>query len=723
MVLRETDPEQVGGYRLLDRLGAGGMGTVYLAQAESGRLIAIKVVHEQFAQDTEFRLRFRQEVAAARRVSGAFTAPLVDADAEAVRPWMATAYVEGRTLGERVRTQGPLGGAELRRLAVGLVEALRSIHRAGVIHRDLKPDNVLMADDGPLVIDFGISRAADHRTLTVTGRILGTPPFMSPEQLASPHRVAPSSDVFSLGAVLVYAATGHGPFDSESPYMTAYNVVHEPPSTGELSASVREIVQWCLAKEPAERPGVPDLLAAFRAAPESDWGPRPHTLTRPNRPQAPPRTTTPPPAPRRRARPALATAVVVAALAAAAGTWAAVAGDRPTHAAATPPAQAPATGRTAPLKEPAAALRPTGWGLWQVTSRPDERHTRRCLPSAEVLLCHTTAFSQGPGRARLTAYDTATGRRLWEKGVEAGEAEVVGFSASGDLAFLVEEDRRDFMTAGRVRAIEPATGTTAWSSPAGTASLDGSSVLVGDRLITQAAEEPGPDTADGAQQSRLHAWSSKGTHLWQAETPSFQRLYASRGHLYATDSGEQQMGGARLQELRTSDGEQIAVNFFPRAGILGASPDGVLLRRADGTIHLGSLTGDVSRATTLTEAAVYEEAGGRLYGIDGSGILIAANGRTGERLWQTEVPGMLSAADAASALAVAGDRVYLATSDRARSVVCVDARTGRILWTSAPRGGGAFVDPDLTVGPDGTVYLRAADTLHALRPPAPAPPA
>ncbi|WP_372350991.1 protein kinase [Streptomyces sp. KL116D] len=154
----------------------------------------------QYAQDEEFRVRFRQEVAAARRVSGAFTAPVVDADPEAEQPWMATLYVPGRTLGSVVAETGPLGGRELRLLALGLVEALRDIHRAGVVHRDLKPGNVLMAEDGPRVIDFGISHAADHQALTVTGRLMGTPPFMSPEQFASPRDVTAASDVFSLGS-------------------------------------------------------------------------------------------------------------------------------------------------------------------------------------------------------------------------------------------------------------------------------------------------------------------------------------------------------------------------------------------------------------------------------------------------------------------------------------------------------------------------------------------
>jgi serine/threonine protein kinase len=184
------------------------MGTVYLARSESGRQVAVKVVHRQFAEDAEFRVRFRQEVTAARRVSGAFTAPVVDADPEAVVPWMAAAFVLGRTLRVRVREDGPMVGSELRRLIVGLVEALADLHTVQVIHRDLKPDNVLLTEDGPRVIDFGISRAAGQQTMTVTGRVLGTPPYMSPEQFGKSRRVTAASDVFSLGSVLVFAVTG-----------------------------------------------------------------------------------------------------------------------------------------------------------------------------------------------------------------------------------------------------------------------------------------------------------------------------------------------------------------------------------------------------------------------------------------------------------------------------------------------------------------------------------
>ncbi|NED05485.1 serine/threonine protein kinase, partial [Streptomyces sp. SID6648] len=271
MSLRGGDPAEIGGYPLEERLGSGGMGTVFLARTSSGRPVAIKLIHQQFAGDDEFRIRFRQEVAAARRVSGAFTAAVVDAAPEADQPWMATTYIEGPTLAQRITDEGPLNGAELRRLAIGLAEALRDIHRVGVVHRDLKPSNVVLSAEGPRVIDFGISRAVDQQTLTMTGRVIGTPPFMSPEQLQAPRGVGPGSDVFSLGTLLVYAATGHGPFDADSPYITAYQVVHEEPSLGAVPDALRAVVEPCLDKDPERRPSVDELLVLLRDLP-SDLG-------------------------------------------------------------------------------------------------------------------------------------------------------------------------------------------------------------------------------------------------------------------------------------------------------------------------------------------------------------------------------------------------------------------------------------------------------------------
>ncbi|MFD7458529.1 MULTISPECIES: serine/threonine-protein kinase [unclassified Streptomyces] len=258
-------PAYVGHYRLESCLGSGGMGVVHLARSASGMKLAVKVVHAEFARDPEFRGRFRQEVAAARRVSGAFTAPVVDADPEAERPWMATLFIPGPTLAQQVKRNGPMPAAQLRRLMAGLAEALRDIHRVGVVHRDLKPSNVLLAEDGPKVIDFGISRPKDSELRTETGKLIGTPPFMAPEQFRRPREVGPAADIFALGSVMVHAATGRGPFDSDSPYVVAYQVVHDEPDLTGVPEGLAPLVLRCLAKEPEQRPSPDELMRELRS--------------------------------------------------------------------------------------------------------------------------------------------------------------------------------------------------------------------------------------------------------------------------------------------------------------------------------------------------------------------------------------------------------------------------------------------------------------------------
>ncbi|MFE9922067.1 serine/threonine-protein kinase [Streptomyces sp. NPDC005774] len=258
-------PEYAGHYRLDSCLGSGGMGVVHLARSTSGLKLAVKVVHAELARDREFRGRFRQEVAAARRVSGAFTAPVVDADPEAARPWMATLFIPGPTLAQHVKRNGPMSPPQLRRLMAGLAEGLRDIHRVGVVHRDLKPSNVLLAEDGPKVIDFGISRPKDSELRTETGKLIGTPPFMAPEQFRRPREVGPSADIFALGSLLVHAATGRGPFDSDSPYVVAYQVVHDEPDLTGVPDGLAPLVLSCLAKEPEDRPSPDELMRELRS--------------------------------------------------------------------------------------------------------------------------------------------------------------------------------------------------------------------------------------------------------------------------------------------------------------------------------------------------------------------------------------------------------------------------------------------------------------------------
>jgi len=257
--LRAGDPELIGPYRVIRRLGMGGMGQVFLGRSPGGRLLAIKVIRAELAADPQFRARFRREVAAARSVSGVFTASVVDADTEAPVPWLATAYIAGSSLADAVARYGPWPADAVLALAAGLAEGLLAIHAAGLVHRDLKPSNVLLAEDGPRVIDFGISRALESNTVTSAGIVIGSPAFMSPEQ-AEGHQVGPASDVFSLGGVLAFAATGQGPFGTGSGAALLYRLVHNPPDLDRVPAAARPLIERCLDKDPRRRPGPGDLL-------------------------------------------------------------------------------------------------------------------------------------------------------------------------------------------------------------------------------------------------------------------------------------------------------------------------------------------------------------------------------------------------------------------------------------------------------------------------------
>jgi serine/threonine protein kinase len=260
--LGPDDPRVIGEYRLRAQLGAGGMGRVYLGLSPAGRAVAIKVVNPDLAGDAEFLHRFAQEVAAARAVSGIYTAPVVASGLDERPPWLATAFVPGPSLDQVVGENGPLPEPALWPLLAGLTEAMAAIHACGVVHRDLKPANVLLATDGPRVIDFGISRATDGTMLTAAGVVFGTPGFMSPEQ-AEGKPAGPASDMFALGCVIAYAATGAGPFGTGTAAAVLYRVVHAEAALDAVPPALREVVSGCLAKDPAARPTPAALAAAI----------------------------------------------------------------------------------------------------------------------------------------------------------------------------------------------------------------------------------------------------------------------------------------------------------------------------------------------------------------------------------------------------------------------------------------------------------------------------
>ncbi|MFE2064893.1 PQQ-binding-like beta-propeller repeat protein [Streptomyces sp. NPDC059467] len=259
--LTQHDPRRIGPFEVLGRLGAGGMGLVYLARSASGRRVAIKTVRTELAEDQLFRVRFTREVEAARAVSGFYTAAVVDADPRAAVPWLATAYVPAPSLEEIVNDCGPLPAQAVRWLAAGVAEALQSIHGAGLVHRDLKPSNVLVVEDGPRVIDFGIASGVSNTRLTMTNVAVGTPAYMSPEQAKDSRSVTGASDVFSLGSMLVFAATGHPPFHGANPVETVFMLLREGPDLEGLPDELRPLIESCMQMEATARPNPADLQA------------------------------------------------------------------------------------------------------------------------------------------------------------------------------------------------------------------------------------------------------------------------------------------------------------------------------------------------------------------------------------------------------------------------------------------------------------------------------
>ncbi|MET8679778.1 serine/threonine-protein kinase [Streptomyces sp. NPDC004647] len=280
MRLRREDPRVVGSFRLHRRLGAGGMGVVYLGSDRRGQRVALKVIRPDLAEDQEFRSRFAREVSAARRIRGGCTARLVAADLDADRPWFATQYVPGPSLHDKVGEQGPLSAAQTASVGAALAEGLVAVHEAGVVHRDLKPSNILLSPKGPRIIDFGIAWATGASTLTHVGTAVGSPGFLAPEQVRG-ATVTPATDVFALGATLAYCATADSPFGQGSSEVMLYRVVHEEPQLLGVPDALAPLIQACLAKAPEERPSTLQLsmrlkeIAAREAHGLSESRPRP----------------------------------------------------------------------------------------------------------------------------------------------------------------------------------------------------------------------------------------------------------------------------------------------------------------------------------------------------------------------------------------------------------------------------------------------------------------
>ncbi|WP_438292406.1 protein kinase domain-containing protein [Streptomyces sp. HUAS TT7] len=688
-----ADPESVGAYRLESVLGAGGMGVVHLATSPSGMRLAVKVVHAQHAADPEFRARFRQEVSAARRVSGAFTASVVDADPDADRPWMATVHIPGPTLAERVKDSGPLTAAEVRRLGAGLAEALRDIHRAGVVHRDLKPSNVLLAADGPKVIDFGISRPYDSDLRTETGKLIGTPPFMAPEQFQRPREVGPAADVFAMGAVLVHAATGSGPFDSDSPYVVAYQVVHNEPDLGGVPEDLAPVLRLCLAKDPGDRPTPDELMSALRSAAYGSEAqiptqrfrnPVPHHPDPPRNPDparagsaSPESPASPAPSPRR-ARWVVAAlaligvvgggAVAVQALPDGTGTVAApeqhapaqfrpwngqlaAKGDGNRTAFCSADAAGGALYCAAPGVAAARLDALSGKVLWSVAGGGGQLLSDDLAP----VVADGRVLVRAPGGGSLRAYDAGNGEPVWSADVSAYS----GVHPAGPTVLLATAD-------GHVTALNSVTGKESWRKAVGGARSQW--VVPADGKGAAFVATP---SADGRSTSVAALDPATGSVRWQARADGRLRPVAADDRavfLLATDAGGFTSAVVRLDAATHAIHRTTLTAPLDQAQA-GADGDTVYLFGAGGAlVAVDSVRGGEKWRldTGVARASRPVASGGQVYLSGADGRLLAFDAGKGVLAGQTNPRmnnGRYTFTPALPAPLAVGGRVYAASPD------------------------------------------------------------
>ncbi len=640
--------------------------------------VAVKVVHGQFAKDPEFRGRFRQEVAAARRVSGAFTASVVDADPEAERPWMATLFIPGPTLSDHVKRNGPMEAAQLRRLMAGLAEALRDIHRVGVVHRDLKPSNVLLAEDGPKVIDFGISRPKDSELRTETGKLIGTPPFMAPEQFRRPREVGPAADIFALGSVMVHAATGRGPFDSDSPYVVAYQVVHDEPDLTDVPPNLAPLVLRCLAKEPEDRPTPDELMRELRSVaasydtqtfiPAQRAGERsvPEPVGKAEQPQ--------PPSRRSRVRRAALAAGALLVVGGVLGSVELLGGER-------------AASRSSSPGTAASVVR-----AWEAKPLSGDGGPPQCSLGSGRLLCAQ--------RGLVFALNPSHGTLLWRR--EVAETTTSGPPAlAGGLVQPLTDGR------GRLEAFDPVLGTTRWQR---TVPASNSMRLAGGTLLFTGADGRVTGVNGSSGETR---WRRKLPGLSQPYFSSFPGdplAYATRASggsstvVTAVDPGT---GAVRWEKRLKGDLQPIGARdgsvFFLSDDAAGTTKAVVRYTRRS----------DSSRRVTLPVPRLDAQAtvhGNVVHLLADGGSLEAFDLDAGRRLWHLE-----TAVSRGSAPVSDGDHVYVSAADG--RLLAVDARSGRLVGQTRPR---LAADSDLVTAalpapvitdhhiyagaPDGTVF-------------------
>ncbi|MFH9119875.1 outer membrane protein assembly factor BamB family protein [Streptomyces globisporus] len=706
--LTQHDPRRIGPFEVLGRLGAGGMGLVYLARSASGRRVAIKTVRTELAEDQLFRVRFTREVEAARAVSGFYTAAVVDADPRAAVPWLATAYVPAPSLEEIVNECGPMPTQAVRWLAAGIAEALQSIHGAGLVHRDMKPSNVLVVEDGPRVIDFGIASGVSNTRLTMTNVAVGTPAYMSPEQARDSRSVTGASDIFSLGSTLVFAATGHAPFHGANPVETVFMLLREGPDLEGLPDDLRPLIESCMQMDATQRPSPADLQAQLAphlfasggddSGTASAWLPSRATAMiearRGGGRTAPPAApVSPPPPPRQPPRaPERDTA------------WRSGADLRSPSPLASP---SPMSGGPAPSEGPSAA--------------PDSGPVR--LPGAKVPI--GPGPRAGDGRGAAAAHPApATGWVRPPAGVNGSPATaaVPPPGPAPDAAAPAPDRWRPW----RFRM-----SNDVWGTP----------VVSGDLLYVTSFEVHALDVGNGRRQFKTRdvAWAMavEGGRIHASDGPSLYALDATTGAeqwrlstdawVYAlkADRGTVLTAtrGGGVQGWEASSGEKLwevtgAQSDFETAEAGPVIHDGTVyvwqdarLRALDARTGLerwsypigdaASCGGVPVRVTPATDGYVYIAAGTRV---------LAVETGSGRVRWHFEAPAVfLSPPAFAPGPAVTGGGVYLA--DYLGTVYALDATTGKDRWRIATEARSS-IEPVLVAV--GNVHVGSGSALYTL---------
>ncbi|MDP5313921.1 serine/threonine-protein kinase [Streptomyces poriferorum] len=684
--LTQHDPRRIGPFEVLGRLGAGGMGLVYLARSASGRRVAIKTVRTELAEDQLFRVRFTREVEAARAVSGFYTAAVVDADPRAAVPWLATAYVPAPSLEEIVNECGPMPTQAVRWLAAGIAEALQSIHGAKLVHRDMKPSNVLVVEDGPRVIDFGIASGVSNTRLTMTNVAVGTPAYMSPEQARDSRSVTGASDIFSLGSTLVFAATGHAPFHGANPVETVFMLLREGPDVSGLPDDLRSLIESCMQMDASMRPTPAELQAQLSphlfASGSDDSGTASAWL------------------------PASATEMIEQRR----GGGRAVAVAPPVAPVPVPPAPVPPAPVAPPAQQPAHVSDggPVRLSGVHVPIGPG--------PRAQDVRGSAAAAEAGPATGWVRPPAGANGA------VTAATAPVPAPAQAPDSAPAGP---------GRWRPWRFRMSNDVWGTP----------VVVGDLLYVTSFEVHALDTGNGRRQFKTRdvAWAmavdggsilasdgpslyaldaATGTERWRLQSDAWvYSLKAERGTVVTGTRG----GGVQAWEAST--GERLweihgAQTDFETAEAGPALHDGTVylwqdarLRAVDartGTERWSYPVGDAAscggvpvRVTPAPDGYVYVSAGTRVLAVD-----IAS----GHVRWHFESPAVfLSPPAFAPGPAVTGGGVYLA--DYLGTVYALDASTGKDRWRIATESRQS-IEPVLVVA--GNVHVGSGSALYTL---------